>query len=256
MSYKVKEVSEWAGVSVRTLHHYDEIGLVVPEAVTGSGHRLYSDGNLERLQQVLFFREIGFSLHEIKRIIESPDFDRKRALAAHRELLLEKKKRLEDIIATVELTLQNADGGMIMSQEELFNGFDMKDIEEHKSKYTAESREKYGDAVMDAVESRTSKYTQEDWARIHERSGQTNAKIIAAMDRGPADPQVQEGVAELRQQITDYYYDCTPEIFRGLADLYVDDPRFTKNIDKNKPGYAAFLREAMIIYCDNLKKQG
>ena len=251
MAYKVKEVAEWAGVSVRTLHYYDEIGLVVPEQVTLAGHRLYSNRNLERLQQVLFFREIGFSLQEIKSTLDNPDFDRKRALTAHKELLLEQKKRLEDIIATVDKTIQAVEGGYPMSKNEMFNGFDMKAIEEHKAKYAAEAREKYGDAAMDAVEKRTNSYMQEDWARYHAESEAINARIIEAMDRGPADPQVQEGVAGLRQLITRYFYDCKLEIFRGLADLYVDDPRFTANIDKKKPGYAAFLREAMILYCAN-----
>ncbi|MCQ6561993.1 MerR family transcriptional regulator [Paenibacillus mendelii] len=250
MTYKVKDVAALAGVSVRTLHHYDEIGLVVPESVTTGGHRLYSAHSLERLQQVLFFKEIGFSLEEIKAVLDSPGFDRKHALTAHKELLEQKKRRLEEIIETVSQTIQSLDGGKAMSRDDMFNGFDMKAIEEHKTKYAAEARQKYGDAY-EATERRTNKYTKDDWARIHAENEASNAKIIAAMDRGPSDPQVQEGVGELRSHITRYYYDCTLDIFRGLADLYVDDPRFTANIDKNKPGYAAFLREAMIVYCKN-----
>lgn len=139
-----------------------------------------------------------------------------------------------------------------MTQEERFGGFDRKALEEHKEKYAAEAREKYGESVVEATERRVAAYTEADWRRIHTENDQINAGIIAAMAGGPADPQVQAGVAALRRHITTYYYDCTPEIFRGLADLYTGDPRFTANIDKAKPGYAAFLREAMIVYCDRL----
>ncbi|MCM3127999.1 MULTISPECIES: MerR family transcriptional regulator [unclassified Paenibacillus] len=254
MLYKVKEVAKFTGVTIRTLHHYDEIGLVKPDEVTESGHRLYSDDNLKRLQQVLFFREIGFTLQEIGPILDRPDFDRRGALAAHKELLMEQKRRLEELIDTVDRTLQEENGGVPMSKEEMFNGFDMKSIEEHKAKYSQEAKEKYGEEIVTQTERKTDAYTEQDWARIHARNKEINDKIEGAMDLGPADAQVQEGVAELRQEITNNYYDCTPEIFRGLADLYVEDSRFTKNIEKGRtPGYAAFLREAMIIYCDGLK---
>jgi DNA-binding transcriptional MerR regulator len=254
MSYKVKEVSNLVGVSVRTLHHYDEIGLLNPEFVTSAGYRLYSDNNLERLQQILFFKELDFSLQEIKSIMDSPGFDRKKALNVHKKLLIEKKKRLERLIESVEKTMESIEGGIEMSQKEMFDGFDMSEIERHKEKYAEETREKYGasDAYKESTK-KTSTYAKEDWARIMARNEAINNKIIANMDKGPADPIVQEGIAELRQHITDSYYNCTLEIFRGLGDLYVEDERFTANIDKNKPGYAQFLREAMHYYCDNLK---
>lgn len=137
----------------------------------------------------------------------------------------------------------------------MFDGFDMTEIEKHKEKYAEETKEKYGDtdAYKESMR-RTSKYTKEDWAKIAVKDEEINSKIIANMDKGPSDPIVQEGIAEKRQLITDNYYNCTVEIFRGLGDLYVTDERFTKNIDKNKPGYAKFLREAIHYYCDNLNK--
>lgn len=125
MPYKVKEVADLAGVSVRTLHHYDEIGLLTPESVTTAGYRLYSERELERLQQILFFKEIGFPLQEIKTILDSPGFDRERALIAHRELLIEKKKRLEDLINTVDKTIDAVKGGIVMDKKDMFEGFDM-----------------------------------------------------------------------------------------------------------------------------------
>jgi DNA-binding transcriptional MerR regulator len=252
--YKVKEVADMAGVSVRTLHHYDQIGLLQPEAVTPAGYRLYTDKNLERLQQILFFKEIGFTLQEIKSMLDSPGFDRTQALRAHRELLLAKKKRLEEIIRTVEKTLSSIEGGIDMDKEEMFDAFDMSEIKKHQEKYAEEARRMYGKEIVEETEKRTSAYTENDWAAIMARWGEIYHKIIAVMDRGPADPQVQEAVGELRQHITDNFYTCTLEIFRGLGDLYVEDERFTANIDKYKEGLSKFLREAMHIYCDNQEK--
>jgi DNA-binding transcriptional MerR regulator len=248
--YKVREVADMAGISVRTLHYYDRIGLLVPEAVTASGYRLYSEQNLERLQQILFFKEMGFSLQEIKNILDHPKFDRKQALQVHKELLIKKKERLEEMIKTVEKTIKSIEGGIKMEKKEMFKGFDMSEIEEHQKKYAQEAREKYGKEMVEQVEQRTSTYSKEDWATIMSKWDEIYKKIIARMEYGPEDAQVQEAVGELRQLFTDYFYDCTLEIFRGLGDLYVNDERFTKNIDKYQKGLASFLREAMHIYCD------
>lgn len=254
MHYKIKEVADIVGVSIRTLHYYDQIGLLEPETVSNVGYRLYSVQDLERLQQVLFFKELGFSLKETKEIISSSSFDRKKALQTQKELLIKKKDRIEGIIQSVEKTLQCIEGGIEMDKKEMFKALDMTEIEEHQKKYAEETKQKYGnsDAYKESSK-KTSKYTKEDWAKVMARNEEINHKIIANMDKGPADPIVQEGIAELRQHITNSYYNCTVEIFRGLGDLYVSDERFTANIDKNKPGYAKFLREAMHFYCDNLK---
>jgi alpha-tubulin suppressor-like RCC1 family protein len=137
MKYKVKEVAEMVGVSIATLHHYDKINLLSPESVNEVGYRFYTDCELERLQQILFFREMEFSLKEIKDILDRPDFDRKQALEVHIDILLQKKKRLEDIIDTVYKTIQSINGGMKMNPKDMFKGFDITDIEESKKKYTA-----------------------------------------------------------------------------------------------------------------------
>ncbi|MGE5528188.1 MAG: MerR family transcriptional regulator [Patescibacteria group bacterium] len=252
MPYWVKEVAGMAGISVRALHHYDRIGLLKPEAVTPSGYRQYSDRDLQRLQQILFFREIGFNLEEIRGILDRPDFDRGRALRAHRELLTEKKRRLEEIIRTVDRTLKAMEEGRSMEKKEMFEGFDMAEIEKHQAKYADEVRQKYDPKVVAECERKTARYTKEDWAAILARGNEIYRRIADAMERGPADPEVQAAVTEWREHITNSFYACTPEIFRGLGDLYVNDHRFTENIDKVKPGLAAFLREAMHVYCDRL----
>ncbi len=253
MSYKVKEVADMVGVSVRTLHHYDQIGLLPPESISPAGYRLYSDQDLERLQQILFFKELGFSLQESKDIINKPGFDRKEALSAHKNLLIEKKNRLEKIISAVEQTIESIEGVRQMDKKEMFEAFDMSMIERHKEKYAAEAEYKYGhtDAYQES-EKKTARYSKEDWTAIMKQGNELYTRIASKMDRGPEDPQVQEAVSQWRQHITDNFYNCTPEIFRGLGDLYVNDERFTANIDQIKPGLASFLREAMHIYCDKL----
>ncbi|MGM7700714.1 MerR family transcriptional regulator [Pseudalkalibacillus sp. Hm43] len=248
--YKVKDVSNIVGVSVRTLHYYDQIELLQPESITPAGYRLYTDRNLERLQQILFFKEIGFPLTKIKEILDRPDFDRMHALHAHKEILLEKKKRIEEMLSTVDQTIHSIEGGTKMNEEDMFKGFDMKEIEEHQKKYSDEAKQKYGKEIVETAEKRTAKYTKEDWVRIQQENNDIYRKIADRMHAGPSDPEVQQAVSDWRQHITDHYYDCTLEIFRGLGDLYVNDERFTKNIDKFKPGLAAFMREAMHIYCD------
>jgi DNA-binding transcriptional MerR regulator len=254
MPYKVGEVADLAGISVRTLHYYDEIGLLKPQIIGTAGYRSYTDSDLEKLQQILFFKELGFSLQETGDIIANPSFDRKQALISQKELLFKKKKRLEKIIDSVDKTIQSLEGDMKMSKKETFKAFDMTEIENHKQKYAEEAKQKYGntEAYKESMK-KTSKFTKEDWARISEDSSRIHNKIIALMDRDPSDPQVQEAIGEWRQHITDNFYNCTLEIFRGLGDLYISDDRFTSNIDKFKPGLAAFMREAMHIYCDNLE---
>lgn len=255
MNYKVKEVAQLVGISIRTLHHYHQIELLTPSSITSSGYRLYNDSDLERLQQILFFKELDFNLSEIKEIIDSPNFDRKHALENHRKLLYEKKKRIEKIIESVSKTIDVMEGKRVMDNKEIFEGFDMSEIEKHKEKYAKETKEKYGDSDAYAEsQRRTSKYTKEDWARIMGKQGEIYNKLVDLMDKDPSDPVVQEVIAENRQHITDSFYNCTIEIYRGLGELYINDVRFTKNIDKFKEGLAKFLSDAIKIYCDNAEK--
>lgn len=252
MLYKVKEVADLVGISVRTLHHYDQIGLLKPKSVASTGYRLYADHDLERLQQVLFFKELGFSLHDIKSILDSPGFDRKQALKSQKQLLIEKKKRLEAIINLVQQTIDTIEGGSTMPNTEMFKSFDMTEIEKHQKQYADEVKQKYGntDAYKES-QRKTTNYTKENWAAIYEKSNEIYNNIAALMDRSPEDPKVQEEIGKWRQHISDNFYNCTLEIFRGLGDLYVQDQRFTANIDKVKPGLAKFMKEGIHFYCNN-----
>lgn len=254
MQYKVKEVSDLVGVSVRTLHHYDQIGLLKPTSVSPAGYRLYTDSDLEKLQQILFFKELGFSLQETGKIIHSPGFDRKQALKKHKELLIKKRERLDEIIKSVEKSIDAIERGMKMNKKEMFKAFDMHEIEKHQKKYAEEVKQKYGntEAYNESLQ-KTSKYTKEDWSAMMEKWDDLYRRIAARMEYGPADPEVQKMMAEYQQFISGSFYNCTTEIFRGLGDLYVSDERFTVNIDKHGAGLAQFLKEAMHIYCDTME---
>lgn len=249
MAYTVKVVADMAGISVRTLHHYDQIGLLKPASTSAAGYRLYSQADLERLQQILFFRELGFTLREIKRILESPGFDRRKALAAHRELLEEKRRRLERLIASIDRTIDALERGVSMDGKMMFDGFDEKKLAE----YREEARARWGE-VVDESYRRTEKYTKADWAAIGAESDEINRAMAEMMDREPTDPEVQRRIGQWYRLINDRFYECTPEMFRGLGDGYVEDSRFTEFYDKYRPGLAKFMRAAMHAYADRLAK--
>ncbi|MBW6410734.1 MerR family transcriptional regulator [Clostridium weizhouense] len=256
MSYKVKEVSNMVGISVRTLHYYDQIGLLKSDTITAAGYRLYTEKDLEKLQQILFFKELDFSLKEIKNIIENPGFDRKHALNNHKNLLLQKKERLEKIIDTLEKTINSIDGGKEMDKKEMFNGFDISEIENYKVKYAKEVREKYGNSeAYKENKIKTSKYTKEDWNNIMASGNLIFEKLSKLMDKPKEFSEVQDVIEEWRRYITNNFYNCTPEIFRGLGQMYIYDERFTNFINEIKPELAKFFSEAIEVYCDNIDKK-
>ncbi|MDE2860134.1 MAG: MerR family transcriptional regulator [Chloroflexota bacterium] len=251
MTYTVKQVARLSGVTVRTLHHYDAVGLLRPAAISSAGYRLYSDADLERLQQVLFFRELGFSLRDIARVLSSPDFDRKEALAMHRRLLVEKRKRLGALIRSVDRSIATMDGGEEMTSNAMFDGFDESKLRE----YREEARRRWGGTpAWEESERRTSGYTKQDWQDIQTESDEINRGLAALMERDPAGPEAQELVGRWYKLINYRFYECSPEVFRGLADMYVEDARFTTHYDRWRLGLAAFLRQAMHVYADGLEK--
>lgn len=247
MAYTVKAVADLAGISVRTLHHYDEIKLLKPASLTAAGYRLYTKEDLARLQQILFFRELGFGLEEIKEILGRPDFDRQAALQEHKRLLLERRERLDRLIQSVQRTLAAMERGIAMNEKDMFDGFD-------QSQYEEEARQRWGHTKEYQESARRTKgYTKADWDAIKQEMGDVTNGIAALMDRDPADAEVQEQVRRWHQLINDRFYACSPEIFRALGDGYVSDSRFTATYEKVKPGLAHFLRDAMHVYCDALE---
>lgn len=251
--YKINEISKLTGISVRMLHHYDKIGLLIPSKRTDSNYRMYSDEDVARLYQILLFKELEFPLQKIKQILDDENFNREEALKTQRNLIFEKKNRLERIIESIDNTIENL-GGNVMSKNN-FKAFDYEEVKKHQEKYKEETERRYGksDAYKECQE-KTSTYSKNDWENIMIEAGAIYEELACLMGKGPADEQVQVLVENWRSHISKNFYNCTIEIFRGLALMYVADERFTKNIDKHGQGLAQFLSDAMNIYCDNNSK--
>jgi MerR family transcriptional regulator, thiopeptide resistance regulator len=241
MAYTVGDVSRMAHISVRTLHHYDEIGLVKPSSRTEAGYRLYTPRDLERLQQVLFYRELEFTLEDIARMLADPAFDRRRALVAQRELLLEKAEQARALVDLVDKTIAALDKEEPMSHEDLFDGFD-------PSQYEEEARERWGGTPgYEESIRRTRSYKKEDWKALGAEGAAINDAFVAAMDAGlpPSHPQAMDAAERHRHHITRWFYDCSFEIHVGLGEIYVADPRFAANYEPLRTGLAAYIRDAI-----------
>jgi DNA-binding transcriptional MerR regulator len=243
MQKTVNQVAKLSGVSIRTLHWYDKIGLLCPAKVTDAGYRLYGDEELERLQQILFFRELGFELKDIKAILDSPNYDKTEAMKKHKELLTLKLNRLKNLINLVDKTMKG-------ESEMSFKEFDMAEIEKAQSQYKKEAEERWGSTdAFKQSQKKTSLYTKDDWARITAESDSIHKRLAENMDKSPCSQEVQRIISEWQAHIIKYYYDCTREMLSGLGEMYVADERFTKNIDKNGKGLALFMCEAIKEYC-------
>jgi len=239
----IHEAAKIAGVSVRTLHYYDEIGLLRPDKVTKAGYRLYGNESLSRLQQILFFRELGFPLREIAQIMKNPNFDARQALEQHKALLILKRERLDRLIALTDSILK---GEKAMSFEE----FDRSEIEATRKKYAAEAQKRWGstDAYQESAY-KTAGYGKEEWKAIGEESDRIFSSFAACRDKDPASSEAQDLVEAWRAHISRFFYDCTKEILAGLGEMYTEDERFTQNIDRFGEGTARFIRDAIRVYC-------
>ncbi|GGC98700.1 MerR family transcriptional regulator [Thalassobacillus devorans] len=238
---RVKEVADLVGISVRTLHHYDEIGLLKPDTTTDAGYRVYSDANLETLQQILFFKEVDFPLKRIKATLEDPSFNREEALEMHRKMLLEKRRRLDQVINTVEKTLQHWKGDIGMTAEDKFKGFDFS-----HNPYELEARERWGDKAVDEAHEKAKGMSEAKQEELNE----LYRGLAAIRDKDPASNEAQETIAKwyvFLNEIGSY----SLEAFKGLGQMYIVDERFTKNIDQFGDGLAQFMADAMAVYADN-----
>jgi MerR family transcriptional regulator, thiopeptide resistance regulator len=246
MSYTVKQLSDLAGVSIRTLHYYDEIGLLRPESVGANGYRYYGDESVFKLQQVLFYRELGLELSRIKDILTDPGFDVQSALEAHRKSLQGRVERLNRLVATVDDTILHLKGKKEMSRKQLFAAFS----EEEQEKYAAEAERMYDPKIVQASQKKWKSYTAEDKHRIAEEGNEAYEALVAAIPLGPASPQAQAGVERWRKHL-DYFWTPDLEQLVGLTELYNSDPRFKANFDKIDPRLAEFMREAVKVYVSN-----
>jgi len=244
MARTVGEVASLAGVSVRTLHHYDAIGLLEPSERSNAGYRLYGDGDLAALQQILFFKELGLRLDDISRIMRDPSFDRRRALELQRRMLTDKSAQLTRMAAAVNAALDAMERGVTMDEKDMFEVFGDFD----PSQYEDEVRERWGESeAYKESERRTRRYTKADWTRFKAESESNGVAIAALMDEGvPAnDPRAMDLAEQARLLIDTWFYPCPREMHVGLAEMYIADPRFTATYEKIHPGMAQYLHDAI-----------
>ncbi|HWG30937.1 MAG TPA: MerR family transcriptional regulator [Steroidobacteraceae bacterium] len=240
---QITEAARLAGVSVRTLHHYDEIGLLVPKRRSAAGYRLYDREDLLRLQQILIGRELGLSLQEIGRSLDEPGFDLAQALRSQRQQLQGRAERTAAMLRSVDaaLAILDAERGGSVDTKALFDGFD-------PSRYEEEVRQRWGDtdACKESAH-RTSRYTEEDWKRLESEQERIYNDAATAMNAGtpPEDPAAMS-VAERHRLLLDrWFYPCSKAMHRGLADMYEADARFAHNIDRHGKGLTPFLVAAI-----------
>ncbi len=241
--YSVGEVAAFSGVTIRTLHHYDEVGLLSPGGRSPSGYRLYEDSELERLQRILFYRELGFTLKEIQAIVEDPGTDAAGHLRRQRKLLTERIERLGAMVDAIDYEMEAKRMDIRLTPEERFEVFGDFRPEDHAEE--AERRWGETEAYKDSNR-RVSRYTKEDWQRLKAEEAEIRTRLAAALDSGltPDSEEAMAAVEAHRQHISRWFYECGHEMHRGLTDMYVSDERFRSHYDTQTPGLAAFIREA------------
>ncbi len=244
--YTIGQLAKMAGVSVRTLHHYDHIGLLKPSARTAAGYRLYESADLLRLQQILFYRELDLPLAEVRDILDDPGFDQVQALEQHRQVLRGRVERLTRLLKTIDRTIQRlTEDDMTMTDEELYEGFTAEQIE----RYQREAREMYDPDLVAESERRLRRMSKEEWQAIKAEGDEVTQAIAALMDRAPDDAEVQALVARHHAWI-ERFYPADAEMCRGLGRLYVEHPEFRAFYEAYRPGLADFMAAAMSHYAD------
>ncbi|MEU8460573.1 MerR family transcriptional regulator [Streptomyces sp. NPDC029003] len=244
MGYSVGQVAGFAAVTVRTLHHYDEIGLLSPSGRSGAGHRRYDDADLDRLQRILFYRELGFPLDEVAALLDDPDADPREHLRRQHALLSGRIARLQQMAAAVEHAMEANTMGINLTPQERFEVFGDKDPEQ----YAEEARQRWGhtDAYAQS-QRRAASYTKDDWKRMQDEAADWSARYAALMEAGePAEGEAAMDLAEEhRLHICAWFYECPYEMHTCLGEMYVADERFKAFYDAVRPGLAEHLRDAI-----------
>jgi DNA-binding transcriptional MerR regulator len=247
MDYTVKQLSNLAGVSVRTLHFYDEIGLLRPTRVGANGYRYYGDAAVLRLQQILFYKELGLSLDEIAEVLDQPDFDVVRALEAHRRALQQRLGRLRHLMKTVDRTIAHLKGDTTMDTKELFAGLS----DEQQAQYEQEAEALWGETVRESSR-KWKAYSPAQKARIMAEGQAVYQDLLDQLDEPPASRAVQAIIARWHQHLR-YFFEPSADVLRGLGQGYNDNPQFNATFQRLDPKLAPFMRAAIEVYCDKLE---
>jgi DNA-binding transcriptional MerR regulator len=241
--YTIGRVADLSGVTIRTLHHYDEIGLLSPGVRSVAGYRIYEDSDLERLQRILFYRELGFTLDEISTIVDDPQTDALGHLRRQRTLLAGRIDRLSAMVDAIDYEMEARTMDIRLTPEERLKVFG----EFRPEDYAEEAEQRWGEnAAYKESQRRVSSYNKEDWQRLKAEEEEIRARLAAALDAGlaPESAEAMSASEAHREYISHWFYECTYEIHRGLTEMYLSDERFRSNYDSQTPGLAAFIRDA------------
>ena len=248
--YSVKQLSEMAGVSIRTLHHYDRVGLLNPAFRSEKGYRFYGKRELLQLQQILFYKELDFPLKEIGEIINNPSFDLIAALEFHKKQLKLRSKRIRELLTTIEKTIiELKTKNEVMKDHEIYKGFS----EEQMKSMRSEVAQRWGKDKLLEAENRIRNMGQKGWDDTKKKGEEISQLLADLMDLPPSATKVQEAI-DLHHQYTNQFFDVTLEGYRGLGKMYVEDERFKKYYENYRPNLASFIQVAINIYCDNDRK--
>lgn len=252
MEYTVNKLAKISGVSTRTLRYYDEIGLLKPAKIRSNGYRIYGKVQMDKLQQILFYREMGVSLEEIKKLLSDPNYDQAESLINHKKALLQKKEQLQVLIETVDKTIRSLKGEIEMKDYEKFEGFKRNLVDENERKYGNEIRSKYGDDAVDASNAKLINMSKEQYEEAQRLSAEINETLAAAMNSGDPAGELAQKACELHKQWLCIFWPdgmYTKEAHRGLGRMYVEDERFKAYYDSIAEGCAEFLCKALDVYC-------
>ncbi|TXK85479.1 MerR family transcriptional regulator [Paenibacillus sp. N3.4] len=247
MTYTVKEVAQLTGISIRTLHYYDEIGLLKPAFYGGNGYRYYEKAQMLRLQQILFYRELDFGLNDIIRVMNSDTFDQLEALQTHKKQISQQRNRMSQLLDTIDKTIEHLKGEAAMKSEDLYLGFDS----EKQAKYENEITEKYGSEIVEESKRSTKNWKKEDYAAIKAGFEDLNKQLAEEIVKGAhvSDRAVQVLIGK-HFALVSQSYKPTKVIYSGLGHMYVEHPEFRSMYDAHQPALAEFLRDAMQVYAD------
>lgn len=255
MEYTINKVAKISGVSTRILRYYDEIGLLKPKRINSSGYRIYSQNEIDKLQQILFYKELDLPLNCISEIMNNRDFDSKNALYEHKENLLKRKNKIDIMLKTIDKTIRSLEGEYVMNNNEKFECFKDGLLKQNEDKYGKEIREKYGDDKVDESYKIFKNLSKDEFEEVKQISNKLNELLKEAMKTENSQGDLAIEVVKLHKKWLSYFGNYTNEAHIGLSQMYVYDDRFKKYYEKNAgEGSAEFLRDAVVNYYNNLDK--
>ena len=252
IEYTINKLAKISDVSTRTLRYYHEIGLLTPKKVNSNGYRIYGEQEVDSLQEILFYRELKFSLDDIKKLINSPDYNRLESLNRHLEALNQKRAQIDLLINNVTKTAANVKGEIIMNDKEKFEGFKQSLIDENEKKYGVEIREKYGDDIINKSNAKFKNMTKEQADEIDKLSNEFNEMLKQAAAEGDPKGEAAQKACDLHRKWLCFFWEegqYSKEAHKNIAQMYVDDERFKAHYDNIVQDGAEFLKDAVEVYC-------